>query len=118
MSKEDFEIDPSGDIDEQTFALMQAREKEDARGSRNVHNTKEPPLPTSRYLLETLRKTKEGKVLVRCVSSLRPWASGSQMYFWRDYEVTPEEAILLDRRRFCVILQPPKPTEQENVNPR
>jgi hypothetical protein len=47
------------------------------------------------------------KVWVKCVTELGPWANGLQMGFWEDHLVSAEEAILLDERRFAVILATP-----------
>lgn len=98
----DEEIDFTGELDDAAFEKMLENERRTKRGAEPTP----PPLPPSKYSADTLELDKDGKVLVRCVSLLKPWASGKPMYFWRDYLVTVDEAISLDRRRFCVILQP------------
>lgn len=54
-------------------------------------------------------KEKVGEaVWVKCVSHDKPWAAEKPMEFWQDYKVPVAEAILLDERRFAVILKPSK----------
>ena len=47
------------------------------------------------------------KVWVKCVTELQPWANEAPMLYWKDYLVSVEEAVLLDERRFVVILEKP-----------
>lgn len=48
----------------------------------------------------------DGRIWVKCVTELQPWAEGKPLKFWEDYLITVQEAILLDARRFAVILKP------------
>lgn len=53
-------------------------------------------------------KAKAGeKVWVKCVTELQPWANEAPMLYWKDYLISTEEAVLLDERRFVVILEKP-----------
>ena len=67
----------------------------------------EPKYAQSKFTKETLAEKTGDKVWVKCVSELGPWANDTQMKFWEDYFVNIEEAIMLDERRFCVILEEP-----------
>lgn len=49
----------------------------------------------------------EPHVFVRCIVENKPWASRKQMEHWGVYEVTQEEADLLETRRMAVILEIP-----------
>jgi hypothetical protein len=44
------------------------------------------------------------RVWVRCISELGPWADDKPMRFWKEYFIKIEEAIVLDEKRFAVIL--------------
>lgn len=49
-----------------------------------------------------------GKVWVKCISELQPWANGVPMEHWKDYFIPIEEAILMDEHRHIVVLETPK----------
>jgi hypothetical protein len=61
------------------------------------------------------------RIWVRCISDAKPFFTDSKgelrpMAYWREYSVTPEEAVMLDERRFVVILhsrESMKPPKQE-----
>jgi hypothetical protein len=50
----------------------------------------------------------ERLVWVRCVVENQPWANNMPLSFWEDYEITYYEALLLEERRFAVILKSPE----------
>lgn len=79
------------------------RQSEDPRKRREV----KPVIHKSKFTEEALKKKAGDKVWVKCVSELRPWANEKPMEFWEDYQVSVHEAIILDERRFCVILEEP-----------
>lgn len=51
-------------------------------------------------------------VPVRCVVHSEPWDSEKALKYWEIYEITYEDAVLLESRHFVVILQAPQ-TEGE-----
>lgn len=54
-------------------------------------------------------KAKHGaRVWVKCISVLGPWADDKQLKFWKDYLVTVDDAIMLEERRFAVLLITPE----------
>lgn len=81
----------------------------------NPRSTKkqEPVYAKSQFTVQELQEKVGSNVWVKCVSELEPWAGGIKMKFWDDYYITIEEAIVLDERRFAVILEEPT-NKQEN----
>ena len=71
----------------------------------------QPKFAQSKFDKNELKAKKGETVWVKCVSELGPWASDQQLVFWEDYEVSVEEAIMLDERRFAVILEQPSKGE-------
>jgi hypothetical protein len=47
------------------------------------------------------------KVWVRCVTECQPWANDKPLGYWTEHEVSIEEAVLLESRKFAVILETP-----------
>ena len=76
------------------------------RQSENPRNRREiqPTYAQSEFTAEELRERFGDKVWVKCVSEREPWANEQKLKLWRDYLIPVEEAILLDERRFAVIL--------------
>lgn len=50
------------------------------------------------------------RVWVKCIVDLKPWAEDKPLELWQDYHLKADEAILLEERRFVVILTPPEET--------
>lgn len=48
------------------------------------------------------------RVFVRCVTDLQPWADGKPLHYWQDYEITMQDAALLESRKHAVILEAPQ----------
>jgi hypothetical protein len=78
--------------------------------------------PKSLYSADDLTKKIGGKVWVKCIVTNDPFADGKPLKFWKDYLLSVDDAIMLDERRFAVILhsleslqsmevEKPKPTK-------
>ena len=66
----------------------------------------------SKFTVEELKQY--GKtVKIVCVSELEPWAGNQKLSYWQEYEVPVEDAVMLDERRFAVILLSEKKTENK-----
>ena len=48
------------------------------------------------------------KLWVKCVVDSKPWTKDQQLDHWKNYLIDEDDAVLLDARRFVVILEPPK----------
>lgn len=48
------------------------------------------------------------KVMVRCVVDCKPWADEKPLDYWTDYEISYKDALLLESKKFAVILSPTK----------
>lgn len=78
----------------------------------------------SEYSVAELQAKFGERVWVRCVSECGPWADEKQMKYWKEYYIKIDEAVMLDERRFAVILhsrealtpakETPKPTKVSN----
>lgn len=89
-------------IDEELLAQMKLTEEgpDDPR-KRRVATQK---FAKSKYNVDELRERVGDRVMVKCISECEPWANDQPMKHWEDYFVTVEDAVLLDERRFAVIL--------------
>ena len=80
-----------------------------SKQTKNPRSTVEeaPQYPKSQFTVEVLKEKVGEMVWVKCVSDAKPWANNIAMEYWEDYQVSPDEAIMLDKRRFAVILEEP-----------
>lgn len=88
--------------DEELLAQMKLQEEspDDPRQRKIV----KPKYAVSEFKLDDLRKKIGERVWVKCITDLQPWADEKPMNMWKDYFIKIEEAILLDEKRFAVIL--------------
>jgi len=63
-----------------------------------------PQYPKSTFKPEELKAKVGDRVWVKCVTDAKPWADEKPMLMWKEYFIPVHEAILLDERRFAVIL--------------
>lgn len=97
--------------DEQLLEQMALQEEspDDLRSKK----VSKPQYAKSQYTVTQLQNLVGERVWVRCVSDSQPWADEKPMHQWKDYKVKIEEAILLDERRFAVILLTPDQVEEK-----
>lgn len=88
--------------DEELLAQMALQEEspDDPRQRR----IPKPKYAVSEFKLDDLKKKVGERVWVKCITDLQPWADEKPMKMWKDYFIKVEEAILLDEKRFAVIL--------------
>jgi hypothetical protein len=75
----------------------------------------------SEFTLDELKKLGD-RVWVRCISDAKPHFTDDKgalkpMGYWREYQVTPAEAIMLDERRFVVVLHSRESMKQPQEAP-
>lgn len=58
----------------------------------------------SEFSVQELKAKFGERIWVRCVSECGPWADEKQMKYWKEYYIKVDEAVMLDERRFAVIL--------------
>lgn len=88
--------------DEELLAQMALQEEspDDPRQRRVV----KPKYAKSEFEIDDLRNKIGDRVWVKCITDLQPWADEKPLKMWKDYFIKIEEAILLDEKRFAVIL--------------
>lgn len=88
--------------DEDLLAQMALQEEspDDPRQRRVV----KPKYAKSLFNLDDLRAKFGDRVWVKCITDVKPWSDEKPLDMWKDYLIPIHEAIMLDERRFAVIL--------------
>lgn len=63
-----------------------------------------PKYAKSEFNVADLKSKVGDRVWVKCITDLKPWADEKPMNMWKDYFIKVEEAIILDEKRFAVLL--------------
>lgn len=96
--------------DEELIAQMALQEEspDDPRQRRSA----KPRYAKSEFNLLDLKSKVGERVWVKCITDLKPWADENPLELWKDYFIKVEEAIMLDEKRFAVILHSQKAVKE------
>lgn len=98
------------DVDEEL--LKQLELQEESPDDPRHRKVKKIVYAKSQYNVDDLREKVGDKVWVKCITDLKPWADEKPLQLWKDYLIKIEEAIMLDERRFAVVLLTPEVLKQ------